>query len=389
MNAEDIKQSDLNDRLLLWSFCAMFFFLPIATSPAVISGMISLGIWVFSGQLMRDRHEWTKQAWFKPVVLLILLPWIGLLWTDDIHSGLRFAKKSYYWLYAFAILSVCHIYSPKILINSFLAGLSLTVIISMLQYVEVIPMPKGYPAGFMGHIVYSLLLVYGILLLSFYYREAKLKKHRVAIMVLIAAYVFSLSVNTGRIGYFAFAFLSPWILYNLLGRKHIIIFVVSVSALIMLLSLSPTVQNRSKIAVDEIKEYYNGDKNTSIGRRFHMWEGAIKMFMENPVMGVGTGGYAIEMKKYRDAPDLPEYFSHPHNSFLYMATSYGIIGLVIFIWLLAVFFRKGWRARTTMEGFSILSFGAVLLIGSMTDTQMMSLTTGNIFALLVGLRSKG
>jgi O-antigen ligase len=204
---------------------------------------------------------------------------------------------------------------------------------------------------------------------------------------MVAVYVFSLSVNIGRIGYFAFAFLSPWILYTLLGRKHIIIFVVFVSALLMILSLSPTVQHRTNKAVDEIKEYYNGDKNTSVGRRLHMWEGAIKIFLENPVIGVGTGGYANAMKKYRDDPALPEYFSHPHNSFLYMAVSFGTIGLIIFIWLLVIFFKKGWQARSTIEGFSVLSFGAVLLIGSMTDTQIMSLATGNIFALMVGIRS--
>ena len=129
MHVESIKQYDLNDRLLLWSFCAMFFFLPVATSPAVISGMISLGVWIFSGKFIQDRHKWLDQPWFIPVILLILLPWIGLLWSDDIYSGLKFAKKSYYWLYAFAILSVCPIYSPKILINSFLAGRSSSIMI--------------------------------------------------------------------------------------------------------------------------------------------------------------------------------------------------------------------------------------------------------------------
>ncbi len=110
-------------------------------------------------------------------------------------------------------------------------------------------------------------------------------------------------------------------------------------------------QNRTNIAVDELQAYYNGNKNTSVGRRPHMWEGAIKMFLQNPVIGVGTGGYKIEMRKYRDDPALPD-FNHPHNSFLYMASSYGVIGLLLLLWLLVGLINKGLRSLNTIEGYS-------------------------------------
>ena len=387
MHVKSIKQSDLNDRLLFWSFCSTFFFLPVATSPAVISGLISLGVWIFSGKIVRDRNDWSGQSWFKPVILFMLLPWFGLLWSNDINIGLEFAKKSYYWLYAFAILSLGHIYYPNILIKSFLSGLSLTVFISISQYIGIISMTNVYQAGFMGHITYSLLLVFGILLLSFYYREAKLNKHRVAILILIAVYVFSLSINMGRIGYFAFVFLSPWILFNILGRKNILLIVAALCTLIVILSLSRTVQDRTKLAVEEINAYYSGSKNTSVGRRLYMWEGAFKMILENPLLGVGTGGYQRALAQYRDDPSLPDII-HPHNTFLYVASSYGIVGLLSFSWLFIIFLKKGWSARETIEGFASLSYGAVLLIGSLTDTQILSVSTGILFALLTGLRTK-
>ncbi|MCK5506137.1 MAG: O-antigen ligase family protein, partial [Thermodesulfovibrionia bacterium] len=156
---------------------------------------------------------------------------------------------------------------------------------------------------------------------------------------------------------------------------------------IILLSLSPTVQERTRIAVDEINAYYSGSKNTSVGRRLYMWEGAFKMFLENPVLGVGTGGYQNALAKYRDDPSLPDIV-HPHNSFLYMASSYGIVGLTSFSWLLIVFLKKGWSARDTIEGFVSFSYGAVLLIGSLTDTQILSVSTGMMFALLTGMRDE-
>ncbi len=363
----------------------MFFFLPIATSPAVIAGALSLGIWIFSGKFIKDRQKWLNQYWTKPVILFMLLPWVGLIWTEDLTEGLDLAKKSYYWLYAFAIVSICHIYSPKTLINAFLTGLSINVMVSILQYIGFIPMPKPYPAGFMDHISYSLLLVFGLLLLSFYYTRIKYRRYQIFLVFLMAAYLFNLSVNIGRIGYLAFVILSPWILYNILGRKHLLKIATVTLIGIVILSFSPTVQDRTKLALDEVKAYYHGNKNTSVGRRPHMWNGAIKIFLQNPIIGVGTGGYKKAMRKYKDNPTLPD-FVHPHNSFLYIASSYGVVGLFSLLWLFLVFLRKGWHARETIEGFSTLSFGVVLLIGSLTDTQILSLSTAKMFALLMGIR---
>lgn len=375
------------DKFLFWGFCCMFFFLPIATSPAVIAGGLSLGIWIFSGKFIKERQRWFNQDWTTPVLLSMLLPWIGLLWSDNLSEGLNLAQKSHYWLYTFAIASICPPYSFIILIKAFLAGLSLNVSISILQYLGIVPMLKGCPAGFMGPITYSLLLVFGLLLLSFYYRRVKGRRYQIFLILLMVTYLFSLSVNTGRIGYLAVVILSPWILYNILGRKHLLKIAVGILIWIIILSLSPTVRDRTKQALDDVKAYYHGDKNTSVGMRLHMWEGAIKIFLQKPILGVGTGGYMKAMMKYKDDPNLPD-FAQPHNSFLYIASSYGIVGLFLLLWLFVVFMRKGWHARESIEGFSVLSFGAVLLIGSLTDTQILSLSTAKMFALLTGLRTK-
>lgn len=365
----------------------MFFFLPIATSPAVIAGALSLGIWIFSGKFIKDRQKWLKQSWTTPVILFMLLPWAGLLWTGDLATGLNLAQKSYYWLYAFAIASLSIHNHQKALMISYLSGLSLSMIISILQYLGLVPMPKGYPAGFMGHISYSLLLVFGMLLLSFYYTKIKDRNYQIFLIFLMVAYLFNLSINIGRIGHLAFVVLSPWILYNILGQKHLSKIVLGALVVILILSLSSTVQYRTRLAVDDVREYYYGNKNTSVGRRLHMWNGAIKMFLQNPVIGVGTGGYKNTMRKYKDDPSLPD-FVQPHNSFLYIASSYGIVGLSLLLWLFVVFMRKGWYARKTVAGFSVLSFGAVLLIGSLTDTQILSLATAKMFALLIGIRTE-
>jgi len=66
-----------------------------------------------------------------------------------------------------------------------------------------------------------------------------------------------------------------------------------------------------------------------------------------------------------------------------MAASFGIIGLLWFF----LFSQKGWCGRNDIVGFNILSFGMVLIIGSLPDTQNLSLITAKMFALLIGTKT--
>lgn len=380
------------DNLMLWGFCGTFFFIPIATSPAVIVGTITLALWLFSGRFIKDRQKWFNQSWTKPVVVFMLLPWIGLLWTNDIQMGVDIAQKSYYWFYAFAIASLSYqTYTSKVFVNSFLVGLTVSVIITFLQYTGFVPRPKGCISGFMGHITFSLLLVFGLLLLSYYYKTNPNKKQRLHIIGLMIAFFFSLSIGIGRIGHLAFIILSPLIFYNIFRGKHFfksaILVVLGAMITGVVLFLTPTVKNRINDAISNINSYEEGNKNTSVGLRLYMWDGAIKIFLQNPILGVGTGGYQKALRKYKDDPTLPDC-SQPHNSFLYMAVSFGIIGLFSLLWLFLVFLKKGWQVRHTIAGFTILSFGFVLLIGSLTDTQILSSATGKMFALLTGIKTE-
>ncbi|MGD2079954.1 MAG: hypothetical protein PVJ36_02335, partial [Nitrospirota bacterium] len=100
--SDPLKKYDFHiERLMFYSFCGFFFLIPLATSPAVIAGLFTISIWIISGKFIRDR-EWLRKKWTLPVIAFMFLPWVGLLYTEDLQTGLGFAKKSYYWLYAFA-----------------------------------------------------------------------------------------------------------------------------------------------------------------------------------------------------------------------------------------------------------------------------------------------
>lgn len=389
-----ISSELLAERLLLWSLCLLFFFIPLATSPAVIAGGAVIGVWLFSGKCLKDRHNWLNAEWFKPVILFVTLHWAGLLWTNDIRTGISFAEKSYYWLYAFAIASVsAEKNKTDIMFKAFISGLIIISLISLFQLAGILPIFKNFSTLYAGkpgkHISGSLLAVFGVCILSFYFTETSRLRNKLIIICLMLVLSATIFLTESRVGYLVFIIASPLMLYNMLDKKHFKKMPILIVIIVVIISLSPIVQNRLNKALDEIQLYRNGNPNTSIGLRLHMWEGALKIFSEKPMLGAGTGSYAAEMKKYAHPNLSPEFYilSQPHNSFLYVATSFGVIGLSVFIWLLYVFMKNGINAFNTLNGFAIVSYGFVLIIGSLTDTQILSLSTANMFALMTGIKT--
>ena len=376
--------------ILIWSgYSGMFFFVPIATSPTVICGVFVLSVWIISGKFIHDIRIWWKSDIKLPVMSLIILPWVGLLYSPVPADGLPIAIKTHYWLYAMAIVPILNIQrQPDLIIKMFLAGLSLNSAISIVQFAGIVPLKRGLATGLLGgssaHIAYSLLLTTGILIASFYFSKAQSKRERLQYVFIMIQFFVTVSLTGGRSGYLALIVLSPIIGYNIMGQRHIIrILIVSVVAVSLLFSF-PVVQSRFAKAKEDIELYKRGDVDTSIGLRFHMWGIALSEIKKNPFFGVGTGGFRQSWKLYKKDPLLPP-FDHPHNSFLYMAVSFGIFGLASFCWLLFVMLKKGWAGRNSAQGFAVLAFTAVFIIGSLTDTQVLPFATAMALPLFAGL----
>lgn len=377
------------DSLLLAGYVGMFFFLPVATSPTAICGAFVLAVWIVSRRFPGDIRKWFGSDLALPVALLIILPWFGLLYTPLPDHGLRIAMKTHYWLYAIALAPVLTLKGKSDLtIKMFLAGLSINSAISILQFGGIVPLKKGVSTGLLGGssswISYSLLLALGILIASSYFSKAGSKKERSLYAALILQYVITTGFIGGRSGYVALIILSPFVVYNITGQRHVVKILIGSIIAVSLLFAFPIVRDRFLKAKEDIVLYRQGNVSTSLGLRFHMWEIAAKEIVRKPLWGTGTGSFrqAWEMKK-KDR-SLP-FFDHPHNSYLFMTVSYGLPGLIAFCWVLYVMLKRGWRGRHTPLGFSVFAFTAVFAIGSLTDTQVLVFATATAFPLFAGI----
>ena len=393
------------DRILFYGVCALFFFLPVSISPLGIVEGLLLFTWIISGRFMKDAGL-VLQKWGWPVLIMMVLPWIGLLYSGDKVTGFEFAKRTDYWLFSFIVAGVViSVSDAGAFFKAFIAGVTFTSLAFLGQLAGIVYRPgndpyvffnHGHldvfrntiqePYGFLGnhsHIELSLLTTFSIMLLSFYFAESGKMRHKALCAGLMLVQFVSLALIRTDSGQAAFILLSPVIGYNLLGRKKLkLAFAISLM-LVGALFLSPVVQGRIRQASGETAAYNNGQVATDFGLHYFMWRGAAKIFMAHPAIGTGTGGYSYFMNKDRQA-GLPR-FSQPQNTFLYMAASYGIFGILAIIYLWAVPLRVGWNKRRTVYGFAMLVFMAILTVGSITDTQVMSHQSGMLLAMFYGI----
>jgi len=388
------------EQYLFYLFCGALFVLPMGTSPFTTIGVCILFIWIITGELFKKRQRYLRERWLLPVLALVVLVWLGLIYTPDRYGlGLKFAMKSHYWVYAIVLagLSFTEKEKPEYLIQCLLAGLFINAIIGFLQLSGLVPTfyKERYTGLSSGYNTLGILLILGIIIASFYFRRSEDRKEKIFFLFLMLTYFTHLIILKGRGGYLTFVLLSPIVVYNISNGKHLVIAFLLYLLAIDLMSFSPIVQERIIDSIEDVRvqlkaggditwgKQYTEDENLQRIDRIYMWRSAIELFIKHPIRGVGTGGYRKEIL----AGGAKRGVAHPHNNFLYMAVSFGVPGILVLGWFFWVLLKNGWTKRDNVIGFFILSSGLVIFVGGLTDTQILDAGPAFLLAVTTGLQA--
>lgn len=131
------------------------------------------------------------------------------------------------------------------------------------------------------------------------------------------------------------------------------------------------IQQRYLEAQTDIQRYLsNGEKNSSIGARFDMWENALRGAAQKPLLGWGTQGYKTLKQTQVEQNMMSEntlIFHDAHNQYLDTLVKKGGIGLIsllaIFIVPLYVFLAP--HRSPSLEKQSIRLFGLITILSTM------------------------
>ena len=110
----------------------------------------------------------------------------------------------------------------------------------------------------------------------------------------------------------------------------------------------------------DLNAYANGNKDTSVGIRFQLYLAAIHLFTENPIFGVGPGGFPQAMSALTANGMVTQLggilgTSEVHNEILHKCAETGIFGLVS---ILAIYFVPAYfllRAQNSQNSLTRMS----------------------------------
>ncbi|WP_157946029.1 O-antigen ligase family protein [Vibrio gangliei] len=155
----------------------------------------------------------------------------------------------------------------------------------------------------------------------------------------------------------------------------------TVSTVLIGTLLKDTFITRYKQTQNEIHQIKNGNLNTSIGMRFQIWNSGAHTLIENPLIGIGSKNFRPEFKKHVEQGIISKnimYFNpmHYHNQFIDIAVKNGLIGLVLFLGIFAVFLLK--QSKLTIYSLGSIYTIAIFICG-LTDVPFAHLSVVYFF----------
>ena len=144
------------------------------------------------------------------------------------------------------------------------------------------------------------------------------------------------------------------------SRKTALVITLVLVAVVAGLSQVPFVQQRAATIIDVSEQGANKE-------RLLVWQGALKIFKDHPITGVGPGSFLeVYLGRYI-VPEAQERLGHAHNNFLHILAENGIVGLsgfiIMFGYILYDLGRKGIGQRRPLALGVFLATVALLIQG--------------------------
>jgi O-antigen ligase len=117
---------------------------------------------------------------------------------------------------------------------------------------------------------------------------------------------------------------------------------------------------------------------TSIDERVVLFEAAVAMFDERPVLGFGTGGFEAASPRFTGPP----FYAYPHNAVLQFAAEFGFVGVALFAGLVFVALKRPFP-RNHLGNAVVVALAFFLLNAMVSDDIYGGRPMWGLFALVL------
>jgi len=370
------------------------FSFPLSTSAGSVTAMLVILAWILSGNFRQKCSEIGKNPVAIAVLCYIALNAAGLLWTDDMHWGIKILKKQWKLLLFPIFLTTVRKEHIHYYLYGFIAAIFLIACKAYLVWLGFITLPPGsvFTTEGTSHVIYNPMLALAIYILL---QKLIFLKNSKPVTCLLSFLVFFFSCNmfitVGRTGQIAFFVLLIVLLFQAFyktSKKKLLVGLLLLPLLITaIFQFSPTFRSRINVALTEIQEMKT-QAFTSVGCRVWFVQNSCKLLEGNRIIGIGTGDFPREYAKINEiySPRMP-VTNNPHNQYLLTTTLFGFVGLSL---LLGIFASQIIYARKQQDELSHLrlAFPIFFLLIMLAESYLLVHATGLLFSLFSALLYK-
>jgi O-antigen ligase len=310
-------------------------------------------LWILEGRWPEKLAVLRRHRLSLAVFGFVAFSLVSLLWSADPLEGIDYLKKYRYFLLIPVIATSLRRPLRRWAENAFIAGTSLSLVLSFAVFFGVVRLRDAYPgnpAPTMSHLDYSIVLAVAAAIILARILEGDLPPRRVALWTALLVYVLGgLAINLGRSGQAAFVGTALILIPMILGRRSPRSAVAGVLAATTILVLAfiavPPLNDRVSTGAAELNAALtHGDYDSNQGMRVAGAIVAMDIVNERPVVGTGAGGNMVRFRELLNTrhPSLESeigWFPHFHNQYLQTVTETGLVGLallfLVFVALLA------------------------------------------------------
>lgn len=241
----------------------------------------------------------------------------------------------------------------------------------------------GNPDHLAGYMEMALPLVLGLFV--FGYNRGIISILLYISFLLLAALVLSLSRGSWLGIIIGLVFMALCLLFDrhFKSKRIVIGIICSILALAFIVISSTSV-------VERIVTLTQKDPETNLSSRILGWKGTIKMIKDHPLIGTGPGTYSTLFTQYQP-PGLLNRRYMAHNDYLHFISETGLTLMAIVVWMLIVFYRKGFRRLKNpsrlVRGITLgaMSGTTAILVHSLGDFNLHIPANAILFTVLAAI----
>lgn len=374
---------------------AAVFFLPLSITGKTIAILLAL-FCIFCSGHWREKFEQIRN---NPVALsalmLLLMFLIGVFYSEaSTKESLDIFKKYTRLLYV-ALFMPIFIANPKLvkyLLHAFIVSSLFVVVsgfLSVYGWVDIAALfhRSAHNAQF-PFMISDFLLALSIFFLAHLFWENKTHWRWFYLISFILIAYYDLIVSNKRTGYVTLVILAIVFFWQRLSRKQ---FLTGMMILCFLVVGLFTFSNNFKQGVTEIYQSVSSIKEgnhvlTSTGLRAIFVEKSFELWQQKPILGYGTGSFKhvyLELGgPNAEAAPVSEVvpLTTPHNEYANIAVQLGLVGLLMFLFFLAVaFFAASYLPR--LYRFCAQGLLLAFIFGNFSGSYLFYSTQGDLFVI--------